>query len=1023
MKPFKVFSIILILALLLVLLIPLVFIFAPAGIQSAIARSLAPQADEISTDFQSLRLRPGYLEINGLSAHSGQQRIEWETLRIDAPLFALVRALINGGAMNIDRIALSQVDLYLVPDYPQDPPQKSEEPFTFDSLIPGFANLRIGEFSASGNIYINDVPTIVWQTQFIDLSTTSAGTGEFQIDYKEDYRSLSIYGPITYQFSNQRLTKVVVSPDFNLQESDDTRVEINGVQFTLDGDPQQLTVSFSQRQSQTEASFSLPSLNNLPDDFPQKLFIEGMLSTQLYGKNATTSPFNISITSDQNHRFDIQSSQNLVVQFDDDASPHWLWPEGDLLTLKWESFVVPLPDWPTRIQGSIQVSQQNEQLRIHTRQPLLITPLLSQAELNFGKMNLHLDLHTDQYFKPLRLQSSLNAKIINPYTDDPLEVALATRLLPQRNGELAFEVKLTERAQRYPLIEVNGHFDEPMEQLSAALVIDLKDLDRFHILADQDSPLKNILHRADIHMTLTPNVFVSVKAQTSLDIIGQDAYLPIAVNTEFKASLLEHHYQIQQASMHVIHGDTQIARAEWDALIDKQQIANSTTHGNLQLEHDAFDLLKEYLPGLSRHYHNLNLNFDWEDSAGNLSLHLNPINQPAPAPSASFATNFHYNVNAFAAESEVFRANSRIRLSDHDTDLQIRYLAGSHSDALNIGIGTLVLDPLLEIQERLLETTADTSPPLDRPDSVPATASSSERPTTPFWKTYIRADVRSLKIFLTLEEARLNNQNAIRNLNAELTLHPDRITLDPFHFEFVDAPSRIKGELKFQPENEQRYHLDISLHSSDLESRKLARLSGPGSEHYLETRMNLSATLNSYGNSAEDLFANASSNYSLRTGPGVIRLIDPDQEDPTRDLAVAAGRILLDMIAPRYNVIPALYERMKDTPFDRFEIDASSEQPGFINVTNIEMLSPELRLNGSGRLLIDFSKTIDQSPLNLRLSLGAKQRMGELLESAGVLRGTPDPDGYRQAMREFNIRGTLGRPDTADLWRMIINRR
>jgi hypothetical protein len=1024
MKRFKVLSIVLVLALLLILIIPIAFFFAPTGIQSGIARSFAPQSEDLSADFQSLRMRPGYLEVIGLKARSGQQKLEWETLRVDASLFSLVRAIISGRPMIVDRIALSQFDLYIDIDALPESPEEPADPFTFDFQrhIIDF-DIRIGEFSAHGNIYVNDGPEISWQTHFIDLNTSGGGAGNIQFELAKESRWLSMNLPIAYQFADHRLATIVGSPDLTLREADGTRVEISGMQFAIDTHPLQATLSFSQRQPQTKVSIALPTLDNLPDDFPQQLLVDGIISTRLSGQSATTGPFNIAVASDQGHRFNLQSVQSLNLQFSDDGAFQFQWPEGDWLSLTWESFLVPLPDWPTRVQGAIDVSHQDNQLRIHTRQPLSIQPLFSLEGLVFSEMQLNFNLLTNQQFNPQRFHSNLKTKIKNPYGDDDFDFKLETYLTPHSNGGLPFELILTELSHRYPLLQVNGLFNDESQQITATVLIDFKTDDWSQIPDIQDLPAKNIFHKSEIKIGLIPEWTATVKSQTDLQWILEGQQWPITMVSEFKTSEAETHYQVQQASVNLYHDNTRISRAEMDARIDIHQIANSRANGKIQLDNTAFLMLSEFLPGLPGQYQNLALNFDLENNQGNLSLHLIPQNQPNPAPSASFAMDFHYDPNEIVAGSEVFRADGRIRLRNHDTDLRISYLAGSRSDALQIGIGQLILDPIIEIQERLLQAPVAEPPLIDRPEPVPTIITSRELPTTPFWKEFIRDAVSALKITITLEEARINNQNAIRNLNAELTLFQDHLILEPFYFEFVDAPSRIQGALNFQPQREQRYDLNISLQCTDLDSRKLARLAGPGSDHYLDTRIQFNGTINSRGNSSEELFTNAKSNYNFRTGPGVIRLIDPDQPDPGRELAVAAGRILLDMIAPRYNVIPALYEHMKATPFDRFAIDASSQQPGFLNITKFEMLSPELRLNGSGHLLINFSGPITQSPLNLQLSLRAKERMAELLQSAGALRGPPDQDGYRQTIRDFTIGGTIGRPDTSDLWRVIINRR
>jgi hypothetical protein len=96
-------------------------------------------------------------------------------------------------------------------------------------------------------------------------------------------------------------------------------------------------------------------------------------------------------------------------------------------------------------------------------------------------------------------------------------------------------------------------------------------------------------------------------------------------------------------------------------------------------------------------------------------------------------------------------------------------------------------------------------------------------------------------------------------------------------------------------------------------------------------------------------------------------------------------------------------------------------------LTSMEVLSPILRLTGSGTVASKDAASIEKAPMNLLFQLGAKDQLAFLLERVGMLGKTTDQSGYNLMTRTFTVGGTPSNADTTSLYALlaeaVLNRR
>jgi len=132
-----------------------------------------------------------------------------------------------------------------------------------------------------------------------------------------------------------------------------------------------------------------------------------------------------------------------------------------------------------------------------------------------------------------------------------------------------------------------------------------------------------------------------------------------------------------------------------------------------------------------------------------------------------------------------------------------------------------------------------------------------------------------------------------------------------------------------------------------------------------------------------------------------------------------AGLLGQSLDRPGITALSRTIPYFKDIPFHSFVFELSRG-------ADKRVLIPQLRLTGDN-ILIDASGSVGASgldevmdqPLNLTLSLGAKGRLTESLETLELLQPSTAEDGFRRWNKDIQITGSLADPDTRELMNIL----
>lgn len=100
--------------------------------------------------------------------------------------------------------------------------------------------------------------------------------------------------------------------------------------------------------------------------------------------------------------------------------------------------------------------------------------------------------------------------------------------------------------------------------------------------------------------------------------------------------------------------------------------------------------------------------------------------------------------------------------------------------------------------------------------------------------------------------------------------------------------------------------------------------------------------------------------------------------------------------------------------YDRIDILLTRDDSLNFAIGGFSLISPEIRMDGTGAVLSEPDSSLLAEPLALELRLAARGHTADLLRTAGLLGPAKDDLGYAECTLPFDIGGTSARPDMED---------
>ena len=127
------------------------------------------------------------------------------------------------------------------------------------------------------------------------------------------------------------------------------------------------------------------------------------------------------------------------------------------------------------------------------------------------------------------------------------------------------------------------------------------------------------------------------------------------------------------------------------------------------------------------------------------------------------------------------------------------------------------------------------------------------------------------------------------------------------------------------------------------------------------------------------------------------------------------GRKDVGDVASRAQAIAEFCKILSPIKYDQLSVSLTRGSDLSLVLKNFSLISPDIRLLGTGQVTYIEAQPITAWPLALSFSLRARGRTVDLLKKANAVEAKPDDLGYSACTVPFNVAGTVGQPDTSEL--------
>lgn len=268
-------------------------------------------------------------------------------------------------------------------------------------------------------------------------------------------------------------------------------------------------------------------------------------------------------------------------------------------------------------------------------------------------------------------------------------------------------------------------------------------------------------------------------------------------------------------------------------------------------------------------------------------------------------------------------------------------------------------------------------------------------------------------------------------LKGQLRVEPGRITLPGVQASFgPDGRLDARGDLVFEA-GARPYRLNASFAVTEFDVTPVFRAIDPSRPPTLEGRFNVEGRLVGGGRTVGETLERTTGSFQLTSRQGVFRGLKRGTERisvATRavELGAALGSILgsgrVREVAERAGggafFADQLAQEFGELKYDQFSVRLERAENLDVRLTEIALISPEVRLLGQGRVTHQEGKPWLDQPLAVEMTLAGRGKIETLLTRARLIEGPTARDdlGYARARYPIVIGGTPAKPDALSFY-------
>ena len=267
----------------------------------------------------------------------------------------------------------------------------------------------------------------------------------------------------------------------------------------------------------------------------------------------------------------------------------------------------------------------------------------------------------------------------------------------------------------------------------------------------------------------------------------------------------------------------------------------------------------------------------------------------------------------------------------------------------------------------------------------------------------------------------------LRDVRGTLHLEPLALTLEGGSAGFGDAGTvRAEGRLAYGAGDRLPYSLSASVSADNVDSAPLFLAADPDRPPVVEGRFDVASRVTGAAERPGDLLDRVQGSFKFSSKDGKFRALRTDITDAVKQtqsrLAGAFDTVTALFGKKTENLAAALIDAansLSEIRYDQMSVTAERGPSLDIELTQINLIAPEVRLTGRGTLSYVDGVQVREQPLSADLDLGARGRLGKFLDMVGLLKDGQDDLGYAHLYQPVHLGGTLRNVDPGQ-WRDML---
>ncbi len=278
------------------------------------------------------------------------------------------------------------------------------------------------------------------------------------------------------------------------------------------------------------------------------------------------------------------------------------------------------------------------------------------------------------------------------------------------------------------------------------------------------------------------------------------------------------------------------------------------------------------------------------------------------------------------------------------------------------------------------------------------------------------------QVVLDLKQVLYTSNMKLTSVGGTLKIRANQVVLENVHSGLGDGSDvKASGTVSFTPKVAEPYALSADLALNNFDTGPAFRALNPGKPPTVEGRFTVTGQASGSAPTLGDFADRVHGKMQLSSHGGIFRALSADVTEKVQRAqgAISAiGGLFGSKVADyanRTTIVSDIAVALKEIHYDQLSVAATRDESLNINVDELNLISPEIRLGGTGRVSYKAGTPLVAQPLELTLQLGARGKTADLMKRSGLLATTQDSLGYAASSFPIHIAGTLESPDTSDL--------